>query len=284
MSDKQIAVKAPVDVAVQAAQAVKWLATIEQKIEDSDDPEEVSKYAAQIELTKAAAQKTRMQEIIAKASIASLKSYRKLGNLLGESAGVGRPSKMSRSGHFDYAKYGFSRQDISKIRKVGEMPDYVFDYALKNAVVPTLNQVLREYDRYSTLKSVSERADVKSVEATLKEFVSKGYTPLQAEQELNPKEEDDEDGFVTFTDEDEEDDDFDVEGIEIELDEFEANAKGMEMVVEKMKDTFSTIDSISEKDFDRATKALKRIRLSVRMLTELFKDASGLVEKGDSND
>lgn len=283
MSDKQLVAKAPVDVASQAEQAVKWLATIEQKIEDSDDPEEVSKYAAQIDLTKAAAQRTRMQEIISKASVASLKSYRKLGELLSDS-GRGRPKKSPNRGFFDYEKYGFSSQMISKIRKIGQMPDYVFDYALKNAVVPTLNQVLREYDRYIALESVSERADVKSVESTLKKFVAQGYTALQAQQELNPKEDDDEDGFVTFTDEDEEDDDIEIDGIGIELEEFEANASGMEMVVEKMRDTFSTIDSMSQEDFDRATEALKRIRAAVRKLTELFKDASGLVEKGDSND
>ena len=277
-------IKAKPNAGLQIQKTIQWLKAIRADVENLDDAGEALKRLKEVEIIEAVAYKMEIDEIFKEAAYAILALQRRTGKLFGPAPkrGGSHPKKAIPGPGLtleDFKRMGISTQNASRYRELAAMPQFVFDYGLKSASKPSLNSELSEYGRYLKLKTAVDAADLKDGRARLRGFVEGGFTPIQAEADLHPDDEDEVDIF-DFGDEkgEEEEETEDFDAFLDDMEGFAANAESLSKIVLEIEKVFKNITSIKKKTFDIGVVALKKMRVSVKKLTELFKDVKGVVE------
>jgi len=276
-------VKQP-NVALQVQQTITWLQDIRKMVESMDDPEEVITRLREVEILEVLASKTKMDEILQEAAFSILELQRRAGRLFGPAPGKGRPSGKLAVANLslqDFERMKVDPKTVTRWRKLAGMPDYVYKHGLEATDRPSVNSVLSQNNRYVKLKVAVDAADLVNKKAVLKKYVVEEYTPIQAEAELHPDDEDDEDAeLFDFGGEDteEEPDISEFDSVQTDMDAFAGNAEALENIVLEIEGVFKDITSIKKKTFDIGVTALKKMRASIKKLTELFKDVKGVIE------
>lgn len=273
--------KAVPNMEVQVRQAIDWLENVPALLEQADSPEAVADLMKKVEFLHMAAEKTRMTEILQQAAEKELRVKRKLGQLLGQGK-RGRPAH--GEAQWDYEKAGLNKTDVFRIRRLGEMPEFVFETAISGASTASIHKCLKEYERYISLKKVTDEAGLKNAGAKLKNMIDEGWTPLQARQELLNEDDADEVDIFSDDDEDEEDDVDQDDGLLTEMREFETNAQGFETLKEWLEETFEDAERIDPSAWLVGSQALKKILKVAKEMKDLFANAKGLVKEDEQDD
>lgn len=245
---KDVAIKSDLDIQVQ--QYVSEIETFRSNLKDwgIDHLADIQKHQIQLEALDKAASQSKLGEIQKEVAIAKIEIARWFGARF-------KASELTAD------DMGMDRKTTQRYRNLADTPKAVYQYAMKSAVIPSVNKVLSERERYLALKNIAKEVGMKQAE--LKRMFSEGYSVLQAERELNG-----EDGDVDLgLDMDEDDMDMDIS---FDMGLFDDSVSTLEGMVEELHVVMKEEVEITPEVYKIGITILRRLRASTKQMSTMF--------------
>ncbi len=220
--------------------------------------EEVRKNEIMLEALGKAAEKTKMVELEKEIALTKVAIARWLGTHL-------------RKKDVTPKDIDLDKKASSRYQQVASMPKKVYDYAVKAATFPNVNNVLTQYKRYKGIKAAVEEAGKKEIEAA--RMFREGYSVIQAECALTPSQNDDDpyDGLSG------DDDDLDNIGSFSTIN-FGDTVTSLEEHQEMLREDLKASVDMDETFYKAGIETLKRLNAVGRKMVELFKEVREVIK------